>query len=936
MIKSYIAEFVEANLKTVSNQSFPRYIFLVAVILLLIAALLSMILEQYYHEFKRSMSDRNRNEAKVMMAALQSDMVEEKVIQQGLDDFAEKALRFFGRSRLTPAIAGKLNQIFYRQFPSRSTLLWFSDDFASVVPDGENEPTQKRAWQAFARSIVDKVSDLDLKIADGFVKSNISDFLDAGYFSGLTQSCQLIMFKGERNYIYMVSFGRGRGHLLFLIPTSHARQFWLEERALLQLQRRSELAGAYVLSRNLAINNSTISDNLLHGLAQQFNSGHSYLTLNNVSYFTDRHFADPDILLAIGIRQKEPERLHELLLLSAGILVWLPGVICLLLPLSGISSVYFDWSLKTRFNLITIALIVLPLLTGGITSAINTGRIGLEMQNDEFGQLEKRLAEVEDEVALQVSNFELYLKTSMTDFVVDEEPSQEITQKIYDELKSYGCEVVIMILPDGRSWVASDLPPSTIRQRNCYLVSLTRNDLQKYGFALEAIDKAFPLPTRSLARDVNEEVVMSFNLKNQFRRFDFAGNTFSSFVSYVNDRKGRVKANLNLGFNHKRMLKTFLAKVSREPAGSLSRLYFSGQLDKNVQRLPASKRLTKVLKSSQVTGDSFRFMHEWKGSQYLVYTRPLKDLDSVGMVVKKVASQGFDPRREQVVSFLVTSLAAILVAIMIISFFSNYFLRPLLRLSNLAARVEAGDYSKVSFSNMLKDEIGMLADNFGQLIAGLREKAEMRNYLRADLFEHAAEEQKIVAERCEVTVLFAGIRDFSTFEDLVSPEEAMHVMSSFLSICEQSVKECGGDIDKFIGDTAMAAFKPKIGFNAECQAIKAALMINRRLKESIEEQPAFSKLSTGIGIASGPVIAGHIGSLHNRLDYTFIGDTVNLAARLEKLAGRDGRESILTTGSLYQRSGDVFCGRLLESIKVKGKSLPVEVVAITGSREVSA
>lgn len=921
-----------------SRSGFFRLSFVIAVILLLTATLLSLILQQYHQELQGSITDRSLNAAKVAMAELQSEMVESQVIQHSLEKFAKKAAKTLSLGQLSPDSLAVMEKTFRRYFPARSSLIWFSDRLDVLVPSGRPDLEQKRAWQSFVKSIVnpESLSILEKKIADGFVKSNISDFLTADYFATLPASCQLIMFKGERNYIALVKIAltgrvKGFGYLLALIPTNRARPLWLEERALKLASQRSEIAGAYSLNRNRAVENSTISENLLHGFATDHAGGRQHSWQNGVFYYSDKHFANPDLLLTVGLKRKPEDSMSEWMLAVIGAILWLPGLACLLLPFTSVPDRALNWSLKTRFNLTTLAIIVLPLITGGLTSAINTARISLEMQNDEFIQLDKRLSEVEESVALQTTNLELYLKGEVVGRHIDEEVNMPVTWAIYNDLKQFGCEVVIVIARNGESWTASDHPPEKIRQRNSYLISLNRADLKENGFALDIIDKAFPPPTRGFSDDILQKTeLLQKDLQNHIRRFDLGGNSFSSFITYIYDKSGKVKACLNLGFNHKLMQQKFLGNYPQTSSAASSRLYFASSLENSTSRLPASRKLRNILNFSIMTGNSFRFVHEWNNESYLVYARSFTDIDSVGMAVKKVVVAGLNPKREQVITLLLTSLAAILTAVLIVNFFSGFFLKPLLQLSDMAARVEGGDYSGRLIPGSNSDEISVLTRNFEQMIGGLREKAEMRNYLRADLFEQAAGEQKIVAERAEVIILFAGIRNFSALEDQVSPEDAMGMMSRFLAVCEKAVRDHGGDIDKYIGDTAMAAFKRQSGAQAEKSAIAAALQIQHDVVLLRQDYPDFAGLVTGSGVAAGSVIAGHIGSLHNRLDYTFIGDTVNLAARLEKMAGRGGNPGILATRSLIEKTGNAFVFSILEPIAVKGKAGLIDVVAING------
>ncbi|PKL43924.1 MAG: hypothetical protein CVV41_09180 [Candidatus Riflebacteria bacterium HGW-Riflebacteria-1] len=921
-----------------ARSGFFRLSLFIAVILLLTATLLSLILLQYRHELQSSITDRSLNDAKVAMAELQSEMIESQVIQNSLEKFAIKTGKTLAAKGINADSLAEMEIVFRRQFPVHSSLIWFSQELEVLIPSGNLEIEQKRAWQSFAKSIVapDNLSVLDKKIADGFVKSNISDFLTADYFAALPIKCQLIMFKGVRKYIALVKIqlaGRRKsaGYLLALIPTNQARPLWLEERALKLAGSRNETAGAYSLNRNSAVGNSTISENLLHGFAVDHAAGRQFSWQNEIFYYTDKHFANPDLLLAVGLKKKPEDVTSEWTLVFIGILLWLPGLVCLLLPFSDVPARALNWSLKTRFNLTTFAIIAIPLITGGLTSAINTARISLEMQNEEFMQLNKRLSDVEESVALQTTNLEMYLNGELVNQHINKEVDMPVTRAIYNDLKKNGCEVAILIARDGQSWTASDLPPETIRQRNCYLISLNRVDLQKSGFAIDVIDKAFPPPTRGFSDHILQKTeLLQKDLHNRIRRFELGGISFSSFITYIYDNSGNIKACLNLGFNHKSMQQVFIGNYPRSAPGAVARLYFASKLENGVSRLPASKRLRNILNFSIMTGNSFRFVHEWNNESYLVYARPFTDINSAGMVVKKVVVAGLNPKREQVITLLITSLAAVLTAVLIVNFFSGFFLRPVLQLSDMAARVAGGDCSGQLIPGHTTDEISVLTSNFGQMIGGLREKAEMRNYLRADLFEHAAGEQKIVAERAETVILFAGIRNFSALEDQVSAEDAMGMMSRFLAVCENAVREHGGDIDKYIGDTAMAAFKQQSSASAETSALAAALQIQQNVDQLRQEYPAFAGLITGAGVAGGSVIAGHIGSLHNRLDYTFIGDTVNLAARLEKMAGRDGKPLILTTKSLLEKTGNAFAFSLLEPIAVKGKAGLIDVVAITG------
>lgn len=136
--------------------------------------------------------------------------------------------------------------------------------------------------------------------------------------------------------------------------------------------------------------------------------------------------------------------------------------------------------------------------------------------------------------------------------------------------------------------------------------------------------------------------------------------------------------------------------------------------------------------------------------------------------------------------------------------------------------------------------------------------------------------------RREVTVLFADIRGFTAFAEQTPPEQVVHVLNQYLSAMAEAVLLHGGMVDKFLGDGIMALFGAPLPGDAHADAaVRAALELLRRAKEVAPADT--QRLSIGIGIHTGEAVVGSIGS-PKRLEYTAVGDTVNVASRLQELA----------------------------------------------------
>ncbi|HBV88206.1 MAG TPA: adenylate/guanylate cyclase domain-containing protein [Desulfosporosinus sp.] len=191
------------------------------------------------------------------------------------------------------------------------------------------------------------------------------------------------------------------------------------------------------------------------------------------------------------------------------------------------------------------------------------------------------------------------------------------------------------------------------------------------------------------------------------------------------------------------------------------------------------------------------------------------------------------------------------------------------------------------------------------------------------------EEIKVGGVRKDITLVFVDIRGFTPLSEKMEPEDVIKILNEYLDLCSRAVFAQEGTIDKFIGDGVMSIFGAPIEQeNHPERAIRAALQMQSeagRLAERLLEQYGRS-VSFGIGINSGPAVVGNIGS-QERLDYTAIGDTVNLAARLESNA-KPGQ--ILISKETYERVKERFRVTALDPIKVKGKENLVEIFQVEG------
>jgi adenylate cyclase len=176
-------------------------------------------------------------------------------------------------------------------------------------------------------------------------------------------------------------------------------------------------------------------------------------------------------------------------------------------------------------------------------------------------------------------------------------------------------------------------------------------------------------------------------------------------------------------------------------------------------------------------------------------------------------------------------------------------------------------------------------------------------------------------ERKQVTILFADIRGFTSYTERHLPEEVVEKINQYLTLMTRSVMDYDGMLDKYTGDGIMAVFGvPLVDEDHLKKAVKAALQIQSKVRGLNQD------LDVGIGISQGEVIAGNIGS-EIRMDYTVIGDAVNIAARLEELAGPG---QVLVIAKDYFKIKDYVEADRLKEVKLKGKAEEIEIYNCKG------
>jgi class 3 adenylate cyclase len=297
----------------------------------------------------------------------------------------------------------------------------------------------------------------------------------------------------------------------------------------------------------------------------------------------------------------------------------------------------------------------------------------------------------------------------------------------------------------------------------------------------------------------------------------------------------------------------------------------------------------------------------------VVLMADMNDVDRARRVALLLGTAG------QVVAFLIASLVSVLV--------SRGISKPVEQLVDAAHKIAAGNY-KVKVDVASSDEIGRLGGAFNEMTDGLRKRQEiMDKTLSPDVAEEFLKGTDRRPERRIVTIVFMDIRGYTSGTEGMDPADVLVLLNELMDLLSGAITRNGGIVNKFLGDGLMAMFgAPKPLEGHALKAVKAGLEMQKWMARWNDRRVArgLPSFYSGIGINTGLAMCGRVGA-EDRMEYTLIGEEVNLASRI---CGKAAPKQVLITKQTHDQIQGKVNVRELEPVSVKGLSYPIKVFEV--------
>ena len=310
----------------------------------------------------------------------------------------------------------------------------------------------------------------------------------------------------------------------------------------------------------------------------------------------------------------------------------------------------------------------------------------------------------------------------------------------------------------------------------------------------------------------------------------------------------------------------------------------------------------------------------------------------VGAVIVEAPAGWVEAKMRPItLSGLVALVLAFGLTLPVVIFVSRRVTQPLMRLRDALEAIGQGNFETRLAMNA-GHEFDAVAKAINTMAAGLAERERVKSafarYVSHQVFDsilHSSTALKLSGDRRMISVLFCDIRGFTTISESLAPEKVVQLLNEYFESMVEVVFRNNGTLDKFIGDGLMVIFgAPQDDPNQEQHAVTAAIEMQAELRKLAEKwKPEGLSLRIGIGINSGPAIVGNIGS-SRRMDYTAIGDTVNLASRLESSTKELGVGILISEYTRNALRGS-FRFRNMGAVQVRGRDEPVQTYSVEES-----
>lgn len=304
-------------------------------------------------------------------------------------------------------------------------------------------------------------------------------------------------------------------------------------------------------------------------------------------------------------------------------------------------------------------------------------------------------------------------------------------------------------------------------------------------------------------------------------------------------------------------------------------------------------------------------------------------------------------------------VGASLVSVVLLLIFANRLIRPLSKVADTMRSIITSNDLSARVPVEFKDETGTLAHTFNLMVGELdkaysqvksyalraviaqKKEAKIRQifqkYVPQELIDQFFEnpEAMLVGDNRVLSILFSDIRSFSTISEGIMPDQLVASLNAYFSVMVDIIMNRRGIVDKYIGDAIMAFFGAPVKREDDAlQSVMAGIEMTKAVETFNRSQEAagLPPFHTGVGINYGVVTVGNIGT-DRKMDYTVIGDMVNLASRLEGLT-KYYKQSLIISESLYAKVKDQVACRLLDTVAVKGKKTGTRIY--TAQEELTA